>query len=212
MQLYTYFRSSAAYRVRIALGLKGLAVDYKFVGLRAGEQEAAEYAARNPQRLIPLLSDGDFDLNQSLAILEYLDELHPAPPLLPPDARGRARARALACMVCCDVHPLQNLRVQRYLAQVLGHDQEAVLAWVRHFIADGLSALEVMIAKDSGRGAFCCAGQITIADLCLVPQLYNAVRYGCDLGPYPTLVQIRDTCSALPAFRDAAPEHQPDAS
>jgi maleylacetoacetate isomerase len=214
MELYTYFRSSAAYRVRIALGFKGLEVEHRFVRLsrEGGEQQTAEFAAINPQRLIPLLVDQDFVLNQSLAILEYIEELHPRPPLLPADPRGRARVRALACMICCDVHPLQNSRVQQYLAANLHHDEAAVLTWVRHWIDDGLRALETMIASDPARGDFCYGGQPTIADACLVPQLYNANRYGCDLAPYPTLVRIRAACETREPFRNAAPERQPDAT
>jgi maleylpyruvate isomerase len=213
MKLYTFFRSSAAYRVRIALGWKGLDVDYQFIRLtrEGGDQRAPTYAALNPQRLIPLLVDGDFVLNQSLAMLEYIEELRPQPALLPKDPRGRARVRALACMVCCDVHPLQNSRVQRYLTAELGHDEATVLGWVQHWIDDGLVALEAMIAADAGRGDFCYGDRPTFADLCLVPQLYNARRYGCDLSRYPTLVRIRDVCDQLAAFRDAAPERQPDA-
>jgi maleylpyruvate isomerase len=213
MELYTYFRSSAAYRVRIALGFKGLEVEHRFVRLsrEGGEQQTAEFAAINPQRLIPLLVDQDFVLNQSLAILEYIEELHPRPPLLPSGARGRARVRALACMICCDVHPLQNSRVQQYLAADLHHDEVAILSWVRHWIDDGLRALETMIASDPARGDFCYGAQPTLADACLVPQLYNANRYGCELEPYPTLVRIRAACETLEPFRNAAPERQPDA-
>jgi maleylpyruvate isomerase len=213
MKFYTFFRSSAAYRVRIALGFKGLEVDQRFVRLsrEGGDQQSLEYAALNPQRLIPLLVDQDFVLNQSLAILEYLEELHPRPALLPGNPRGRARVRALASMICCDIHPLQNSRVQRYLGSELGHDEATVLAWVRHWIDDGLLALESMIASDPKRGDFCYDGHLSFADACLVPQLYNARRYGCDLARYPTLVRIGDACDQLDAFRNAAPERQPDA-
>jgi maleylacetoacetate isomerase len=213
LALYTYFRSSAAYRVRIALGLKGLAVDYHFIRLarEGGQQHSAAYAALNPQRLVPLLVDDDFVLNQSLAMLEYLEELHPKPALLPVDPRGRARVRSLAYAVCCDVHPLQNTRVQHYLASEFGHDEATVLRWVQHFIDTGLVALETMLATAPERGAHCHGDQPTLADLCLVPQLYNARRYGCDLDRYPTLVRIDQACNRLEAFRNAVPERQPDA-
>jgi len=213
MRLYTYWRSSASYRVRIAINYKSIDVEHCFVNLspQASEQLAPEYAELNPQRLIPLLRDGDFTLHQSPAILEYLEELRPEPPLLPADARGRARVRALAAMICCEIHPLQNLRVTRYLQAELGCDQPAVQRWIRHFIDDGLRPIEVMLAGDPARGEFCHGSAPTLADVCLVPQLYNAVRHGCDLAQYPVLTRIRDACHALPAFRDAAPERQPDA-
>jgi maleylpyruvate isomerase len=212
LTLYTYFRSSAAYRVRIALQLKGIDAEYAFVDLRrdGGDQKKPEYVARNPQRLIPLLVEDDFVLNQSLAILEYLEERHPLPPLLPGDARGRAHVRALACMVCCDVHPLQNMRVQEYIKREFGRGEKAVLAWVQHWIDDGLTALETMLA--GGPRAFCHGDSPTLADVCLIPQLNNARRYGCDLTRYPTLTRIEATCRALDAFERAAPERQPDAS
>lgn len=213
MQLYTYFRSSASYRVRIALGLKGLEVDYRFVRLSrgGGEQKGPDYAALNPQRLLPLLVEQDFALNQSLAIIEYLEELHPQPALLPADARDRARVRSLALMICSDIQPLQNTRVQDYLATELGQDEAHVQTWVQHWIDLGLGALETMIAAEPKRGAFCHGDRPTLADLCLVPQLYNARRAGCDLTRYPRLVGIRDACERLDAFRNAAPERQPDA-
>jgi maleylacetoacetate isomerase len=213
MLLYTYFRSSAAYRVRIAINYKEIAVEQRFVNIAPAQSEQLlpAYGALNPQRLIPLLRDGDFVLSQSQAILEYLEELRPAPPLLPADARGRARVRALAAMVCCDIHPLQNLRVQRYLGEQLGCDQPAVQRWIRHFIEDGLRPLEQMLASDPLRGEFCHGSTPSLADVCLVPQLYNAVRYGCDIAQFPVLIRIRDACLQLPAFRDAAPERQPDA-
>jgi maleylacetoacetate isomerase len=211
--LYTYFRSSASYRVRIALAHKGIAVEQRFVNLAPGatEQLQPAYAALNPQKLVPLFIDGGFVVNQSLAILEYLEELQPEPPLLPGDARGKARVRALACAICCDVQPLQNTRVQRYLEGELGCDREAVERWVRHFIDDGLRALETVLARDPSRGEFCHGDRPTLADVCLVPQLYNARRYRCDLNAYPTLVRIAEASSRLPAFRSAEPERQPDA-
>jgi maleylacetoacetate isomerase len=211
--LYTYYRSSASYRVRIALNFKRLAVEQRFVNLAPGatEQLQPAYAALNPQKLVPLLVDGDFRLNQSLAILEYLEELQPDPPLLPADLRGRARVRALACMLCCDVQPLQNTRVQRYLASELGCDAPTVTRWVGHWISEGLDAFEAMLGGDPDRGEFCHGQQPSLADVCLVPQLYNARRWRGDTAPWPTLSRIADACSQLPAFRDAEPERQPDA-
>lgn len=213
MKLYTYFRSSAAYRVRIALNWKGIAVEQAFVDLRkdGGQQHAPEYAALNPQRLVPLLVDGDFVLGQSLAILEYLEETHPQPPLLPAQPQARAHARALAYAVCCEIHPLQNQRVQKHLQHQLGQSPEAVLAWVQHYIANGLADVEAMLARRPA-STFCVGEAPTIADVCLVPQLYNAHRYGVDVTPFPTLQRIDASCRALPAFARAAPEQQPDAS
>jgi maleylacetoacetate isomerase len=212
MQLYTYFRSSAAYRVRIGLSLKGLSAEARFVDLRGGAQLAAEYRALNPQGLVPLLVDDGFVLSQSLAILEYLDEIAPEPPLLPQDPRGRARVRSLAYVVACDIHPLQNLRVQRYLARELGHDEAAVLGWVRRWIGAGLGALEALVAGHPETGRLCHGDSPTLADVCLVPQLANADRYGCwDPGAWPTLARIRDACATLDAFRAAEPSRQPDA-
>ena len=214
MKLYTFFLSSAAYRVRIGLALKGLTYDAEFVHLArdGGEQHRPAYSTLNPERLIPLLVEDEFVLSQSLAILEYLEETHPEPALLPGSPRERARVRALAASVCCDIHPLQNLRVRRYLADELKQDEAAVLRWTQHWIDRGLSALETTLAKGPRGGAFCYGDRPTLADVCLVPQLANAVRYRCDLGKYPTLVAIRDRCNALEAFQRAAPENQPDAS
>ena len=211
--LYTYFRSSASYRVRIALEHKAMTVEHRFVNIAPSvtEQLGPAYAALNPQKLVPLFVDGDFTVNQSLAIIEYLEELQPEPALLPRDPRDRARVRALAYMICCDVQPLQNTRVQRYLTSELGCDAQAVQAWVRHFIDDGLRALEAVLARDPARGEFCHGDRPTLADVCLVPQLYNARRYRCELASYPTLVRIAETCGRLPAFRNAEPERQADA-
>ena len=213
LALYGYWRSSAAYRVRIALGLKGLEwVDRPVHLVRAGgEQHAAAYRALNPQELVPALQDGDRTFTQSLAIVEYLDETHPEPPLLPSDARGRARVRALAQLIACDVHPLGNLRVLQYLERELGADEDARAAWSRHWMAQGLAAVEAMLADNVATGAFCHGDTPGLADLCLVPQLYNASRWGLSLAPYPTIGRIQAACQALPAFQAAAPERQPDA-
>lgn len=211
--LYTYYRSSASYRVRIALNLKGRQVEQRFVDIAPGktEQLLPEYAALNPQRLVPLFVDDGFALSQSLAIIEYLEELHPQPALLPEDARGRARVRALAYVVCCEVQPLQNTRVQRHLRRDLGQTDEAVSAWVKHWIDSGLIALEDLVTREREGGDFCYGAAPSLADVCLVPQLYNARRAGCDLTRYPTLIRIAEACGAIPAFRDAEPERQPDA-
>jgi maleylpyruvate isomerase len=211
MRLHTYHRSSAAYRVRIALNLKGLEAEHLFVDLKAGQQGAAPYTALNPQGLIPTLQDGDFTLSQSLAILEYLEEMKPSPSLLPADPRGRARVRQLAYVVACDIHPLQNLRVQREVGALTGKGREAGEDWARLWIQRGLTAFEALVANHPSTGTLCHGDQPTLADLCLVPQLYNASRYGCDLSAMPTLVTIREACERLPAFAAAAPEQQPDA-
>ena len=211
--LHTYWRSSAAWRVRIALALKGIAYDAVPVHLLrgGGEQRADAYRALNPQGLVPLLTDGDETLSQSLAIIEYLDETRPEPPLLPRSAAGRARVRALAAVVACDVHPLNNLRVLQHLAAQFGADDAAKGAWMRRWIGDGFAALETMLARDPRTGTCCHGDAPTLADLCLVPQMFNARRFDVDLAPYPTLVRIDAHCSALAAFRDAAPDRQPDA-
>jgi maleylacetoacetate isomerase len=211
MRLYTFWRSSAAYRVRIALNLKGLpfqSVPKKFKG---AEHRQPDYLAVNPQGLIPALDHAGQILSQSLAIIEYLDEIQRDPPLLPPNALDRARVRSLAQAIACDIHPLNNLRVLQYLKAPLGHDQEVVNDWVRHWIAAGFSGLEVQARSYSAAARYLFGDTITLADLCLVPQMYNARRFECDLSPYPTLLSI---CAALdehPAFVRARPEAQPDA-
>lgn len=210
MKLYSYFRSSAAYRVRIALALKGLAHEQVPVELREGEQRRPEFRAVNPQGLVPALEVGGQLLTQSLAIIEYLEETHPQPALLPNDPAGRARVRALALAIACDLHPLNNLRVLNHLRGVLGQTDEQISAWYCHWIGVTLSALEPMVAVGAGR--FCHGDMPGMADILLVPQLYNARRFGCDLAEYPTLVRIDETCRALPEFIRAAPENQPDAT
>ena len=211
MKLYGYFRSSAAYRVRIALNLKGVDAEQASVHLRKGEQKQPPFAAINPQKFVPVLVDGEVSLTQSLAIIEYLEETHPQPPLLPADPAGRARVRALALAVACDIHPLNNLRVLNYLKAPLGHDEETRNAWYRHWVAEGFAALEAMLAGDPATGRFCHADTPTLADVCLVPQVANAERFDCDLAPYPTVRRIAEAARALPAFAAAAPEKQPDA-
>ena len=211
MKLYTYFRSSAAYRVRIALALKGLDYEPAFVHLRRGEQHLADYAALHPQHFVPTLVDGPHVLTQSLAQIEYHDETHPLPPLLPSDPVGRARVRALALAIACDIHPLNNQRVLKHLGSALGLSSDDQTAWYRHWIAGGLGPLEEMLAASDATGRFCHGDNPGLADICLVPQVYNAERYNCPLDDYPTIRRITESCLDLPAFSAAAPDRQPDA-
>lgn len=212
--LYTYYRSSAAYRVRIALNLKGMPYTAVPVHLvkDGGQHRSAAYRARNPQALVPAfeLEDGTV-LTQSLAIMEYLDEVQPESALLPADAIGRARVRALAQAIACDLHPVNNLRVLQYLSQQLGISAEQKDAWYRHWVATGLQGLEALLADHPSTGRFCHGDTPTLADCCLVPQLYNARRFQCPLDAYPTIRRIAAACETLPAFQQAAPEVQPDA-
>ena len=214
MELYTYFRSSAAYRVRIALNLKGLKADYRYVHLvkDGGQQHKPEYLALNPQGLVPALVDHGQVLTQSLAIIEYLEETHPQPPLLPKDAMGRARVRALAQVVACDIHPLNNSRLLKYLERELHADETARNTWYRYWVVEGFMALEKLLAGNSRTGKFCHGDQPTLADICLVPQVFNARRFEIDLAPFPTIHRINDYCLTLQAFADASPEKQADAS
>jgi maleylacetoacetate isomerase len=211
MKLYTYFRSSAAYRVRIALNIKGLSYEAVPRQLARGEQRASDYLQLNPQGLVPLLVDGEATISQSLAIIEYLEETHPEPPLLPESAAARARVRSLALAVACDIHPLNNLRVLNYLRGPMAQADAAVKAWYRHWVAAGLQALESEAARARSDGEHLLGSQVTIADICLVPQMYNARRFECDVAPYPRLRKICAHLEALPAFARAAPEVQPDA-
>ena len=211
MKLYGYFRSSASYRVRIALKLKGLDYEAVAVHLRRGEQHDPEYRRLNPQARVPVLADGGHALTQSLAIVEYLEETRPEPPLLPADPTARARVRALAQIVGCDVQPLQNLMVLNYLRGELGHDHDDTARWCRHWIERGLGDFEAAIAAHPMTGAYCHGVTPGLADLALVPQVYNARRFDCDLSACPTVVRIDAACNELPAFRAAAPENQPDA-
>ena len=212
MKLYDYFRSSAAYRVRIALNLKGVKPERAFVHLRRGAQREEGYLALNPQGLVPALAvDQGPVLTQSLAIIEYLDETHPSPPLLPEDALARARVRAIAMSIACDIHPLDNTRVLAYLTGTLGVTPEARDGWYRYWIDVGFEALERQLAQDPATGRFCHGDAPTLADVCLVPQMANARRMSVDVSPYPTLVRIDAACAAIPAFADAAPAKQPDA-
>jgi maleylacetoacetate isomerase len=211
LQLYGYFRSSAAFRVRIALALKGLSAEAVPVHLRKGEQRDAAFRAVNPQGLVPALVDNGATLTQSLAIVEYLDEVYPAPPLLPASPADRAWVRALAMSVACDIHPIQNLRVLNYLRVQFATDDAVVRSWCQHWIAIGFEGLETMLAGDARTGAFCVGDAPGLADICLIPQIANAINFKLDLDPYPTLRRIFETCMALPAFADAHPGRQPDA-
>jgi maleylacetoacetate isomerase len=213
LKLYTYFRSSAAYRVRIGLNLKGLPYEAIPVHLLkgGGEQLQDRYRAVNPAALVPSLDDGGHVLTQSLAILEYLDETRPGTPLLPADPLGRARVRALAQTVACDIHPLNNLRVLKYLTNTLQVGEEVKNQWYRHWVALGLGSLEAHLGKSPDTGAFCHGDTPTIADCCLVPQVFNAQRFEVDLAPYPTVTAIHQRCSELEAFAAAHPSRQPDA-
>lgn len=211
--LYSYFRSSAAFRVRIALNLKGMAADIRFVHLlRCGGQQIADgYKKINPQQLVPtLISDGQA-IGQSLAIIEYLDEIAPQPPLLPHEPSARARVRQIAQAVACDIHPLNNLRILRYLSRALEIGEEARLEWQRHWVAEGFQALEALLSRDSTGSDFCHGATPTLADICLVPQMANARRIQLDLAPYPKLLRIEEAAYRLPAFLNARPENQPDA-
>ncbi len=213
IELFGYFRSSGAYRVRIALNLKGVEHEFFPVHLLrgGGEQHAPAFRAVNPQGFVPAIRDGDFTLNQSLAIVEWLDETYPDPPLLPCSINERAKVRAFAQMIACDIHPLQNLRVLQYLEREFGADQAAKEKWCRRWIEDGLAACEAVVAGENRTGDFCFGDKAGLAELCLVPQMFSARRFGADLSATPRLEQIDAACRALPAFSAAAPENQPDA-
>jgi len=214
MRLYTYFRSSAAFRVRIALNLKGLAYEALPVDIRpaATQHTWPSFLAVNPEGLVPALEDHAATLSQSLAIIEYLEEAYPEPALLPRSAIDRARVRGMALAVACEVHPLNNLRVLNYLRSPLGHDEEAVKTWARHWIGVTFRALEEQARRYSGDGKHLFGETVTLADVCLIPQMYNARRFKCDLESYPTLRSVYANLESRPAFARAAPEAQPDAS
>jgi maleylacetoacetate isomerase len=210
VKLYTYFRSSAAFRVRIALNLKGLKYEPVFVHLAKGEHRQPQYAAVNPQALLPTLElDDGKRLTQSLAIIEWLEEKRPTPPLLPKESMARARVRSLAYLVASEIHPLNNLRVLQHLKRALNQTQEQIDTWYRYWIADGLAKLEAELAGSSGR--FCHGDSPSMADCCLVPQIFNAKRYNSDLAPYPTTMRVFENCMKVEAFDRAQPSKQPDA-
>ncbi|MGH6872148.1 MAG: maleylacetoacetate isomerase [Rhizomicrobium sp.] len=211
--LYGYFRSSAAFRARIALNLKGIVPVTKHVHLLkdGGQQHGAGYRSVNPQELIPTLVHDGHTIGQSLAIIEYLDEIHPEPPLLPKDPAGRARVRQLAYAVACDIHPVNNLRVLLHLRDAFGADEPARAQWQRHWIGLGFAALEILLAQSPETGKYCHGDTPTLADICLIPQIANARRVSTDLAPYPTLTRIEAAALAHPAFDAARPEKQPDA-
>jgi maleylacetoacetate isomerase/maleylpyruvate isomerase len=211
LELYTYFRSSASFRVRIALNLKGLDWTPKVVWLPTGEHDAAAYRSVNPQSLVPTLVDGEHRLSQSLAIIEYLDETRPGPKLLPADPIGRARVRSLSMLVAAEIHPLNNLRVLNHLRDELGLDKDAIAAWYRHWCDEGLGAFERQLA-DGGAGRYCHGDQPTMADACLVPQIFNARRFDTRVERHPAVMRIFDACMALDAFRKAEPSAQAEAA
>lgn len=212
MKLYTYFRSSAAYRVRIALNLKGLEAEQTPVHLvnNGGEQHSEAYRQVNPSELVPTLTEGDFALGQSLSIIEYLDEKFTDTALLPQDLQQRAQVRAFSLSIACDIHPLNNLRVLQYLANTLEVTDEQKTAWYTHWVVTGFATLEAQLAQSNGQ--FCFGDQATLADCCLIPQVYNAKRFNIDLSAYPKIESIYAHCNTLTAFKNAAPEAQPEAA
>lgn len=207
-QLYSYFRSSTSYRVRIALNVKG--VDYALlpINILKGEQKAADYAAINPSQGVPALVDGGHIFTQSLAILDYVEERWPTPALLPASAAARAQVRALTQIIGCDIHPVNNLRVLNYLTETLAISDAQKQEWMQHWLAEGLRAFEAMVRPLAGD--YCFGNQVTLADICLVPQIFNAERFGHDLGPYPTIMRITEHCRTQDAFQKAHPNEQPD--
>ncbi|HLI10634.1 MAG TPA: maleylacetoacetate isomerase [Alphaproteobacteria bacterium] len=211
MKLYTFFRSSAAFRMRIALNLKGLAYEPTFINLRKGEQRAPDYLTLNPEGLVPLLVSDGLSLSQSLAMMEYLEETYPKPPFLPSTPAERARVRSLAQVVACDIHPINNARVLRYLTDVLKVNDAGIADWYRHWVDLGLDSLEVRLSREPETGRFCHGQHPSMADICLIPQIFNAMRYDKDpLTRRPTLKRIFEACMALDAFDKAQPERQPD--
>lgn len=213
MKLYSYFRSSAAYRVRIALNVKQVRYEYvaKHLTRGGGEQRQADYLEINPQGFVPALEHEGKLITQSVAIIEYLDEVFPLPPLLPTAAASRAAVRAMSLLIACDIHPLNNLRVLNYLKEPLGQGNDATGEWYKHWIAEGFGALEALIARHSASETFCFGDAVTMADILLVPQVANSRRYKMDLSPYPTLKKVSAHLESLPAFVAARPEAQPDA-
>ena len=211
MKLYSFFRSGTSHRLRIALHLKGIATDYVAVDLRTDEQQGPAFKAVNPQQLVPALDTGEQVMIQSPAIIEWLEEMHPSPALLPADALGRARVRALAALVGCDIHPLNNRRILQTLRQQFGADEDAINAWCSTWIGAGFDAYEALIAADAQRGAFSYGNAPTLADVYLIPQVESARRFRMDLQRWPLISAIDHACGELPAFQKAAPMAQPDA-
>lgn len=211
MKLFTYYRSSAAYRVRIALNLKGVEYDPEFIHLRRAEQSSPAYLEFNPQGLVPALVDGPEVLTQSLAIIDYLDETVPEPSFLPDTPIARAKIRAIAQAMAADIHPINNLRVLKYLTSTLGVSEAARDDWYRHWVTEGFKAVERLIADFGGTGPYLGGTAPGLADICLVPQVYNAERFAVDMAAFPTIAKVAEACRALTAFQAAAPENQPDA-
>lgn len=211
MILYTYFRSSAAFRVRIALNLKGIAAELRPINLLQNENWQSEYRAINPQGFVPFLIDGENRLAQSLAIIEYLDECHPVPPLLPANAAERAFVRGVANLIACDIHPLNNKRIMDYLEHTLAQDKGVRSEWYQHWIREGFATLEQWLASRQ-TAPFCHGDTPTLADICLVPQVFNAQRFKVELAPYPNIMRVFERCMTLPAFDAAQPSRQPDAT
>ena len=212
MKLYTFFRSSASFRVRIALNVKGIAWESVPVNLPKAEHAELRFKAINPQGLVPALDDSGRLLSQSLAIIEYLDEVHPGPRLLPADPIDRAYVRAYSQLIASEIHPLNNLRVLKYLKRTYALDEAGVNAWYRHWIAEGFALMESFLLNEKRHGRHVFRDQVTMADCCLVPQVFNAQRYECDLTPYPTVTKIFDECMKLESFIAAQPTKQPDAT
>lgn len=212
LSLYTYYRSSASYRVRIAMSLKGLKYESKFIHLPGKEHKSDQFLALNPQGLVPVLElDGQL-IHQSLAIIEYLDAMYPKPALLPDNELEKAKVRAVAQIMACDIHPLNNLRVLQYLKNELNHEQEQVDEWYRHWVIEGFKALENIIVANNSNGHYCFGDTPGLADICLVPQMYNARRFNTDLSAFPNLMRIDKFLCSLPAFQQASPENQADAT
>ena len=212
MKLYTYFRSSASFRVRIALNYKGIAYEPALINLAKSEHRESPYHAVNPQGLVPALVDDGRRLIQSLAIMEYLEERHPYPPLLPEDPFDRAYVRAIAGIIACEIHPLNNLRALKHVRKAYGVDEAGINAWYCHWIAEGFEMIERFLVSERRSGTYCLGDDVTIADCCLVPQVFNAKRYRCDLDAYPTAMRVFDACMKLAAFDAAQPSKQPDAA
>lgn len=210
-QLHTFFRSSTSYRLRIALALKNLAYEPRYVNLPKMEHRAEDYLKVNPQGLVPALVEDGLVVTQSMAMIEYLDEKYPEPPLMPGETAARWYVRALSQIIGCEIHPLNNVRVLKYIQGTLGADDDAKQAWYEHWLATGLEAFEQMLVGRGLAGRYCYADMVTMADVCLVPQIFNAKRFNCPLAGYPRTMEIFEACMALPAFADTQPSKQADA-